>query len=130
MPHTKACCRASLIISYSTTKKIRKNENKGEPSAWLLCHTAPRLLRKSSWLLTALLSGTFEHITKTGRVLFSFNNKEMQKRSNVMICLLSHQKALAQFSNKPAQRLTLRPPHTGLLQTGKHCRCFIGQCWE
>lgn len=32
-----------------------------------------------------------------------------------MICLLSHQKALAQFSNKPAQCLTLRPPLTRLL---------------
>lgn len=32
-----------------------------------------------------------------------------------MICSLSHQKALAQFSNKPAQHLTLRPPLMGLL---------------
>lgn len=79
-----------------------------------LCHTAPRLLRKSSWLLTALLSSTFEHITRTGRALSSFINEEMQ-RSNVMICSLSHQKALAQFSNKPAQHLTLRPPLVGLL---------------
>lgn len=115
MPHTGACCRASQIISYSASKKTRKNENKGEPSVCPPCHTAPRLLRKSSWLLTALLSSTFEHITRTGRALSSFNNEEMQKRSNVMICSLSHQKALAQFSNKPAQHLTLRPPLVGLL---------------
>lgn len=114
MPHTGACCRASQIISYSASKKTRKNENKGEPSVCPPCHTAPRLLRKSSWLLTALLSSTFAHITRTGRALSSFNNKEMQ-RSNVMICSLSHQKALAQFSNKPAQHLTLRPPLVGLL---------------
>lgn len=27
----------ALISSHSTTKKTRKNENKGEPSVWLLC---------------------------------------------------------------------------------------------
>lgn len=45
------------ISSYSTTKKTKKNKNKGEPSMWLLCLAASRLLRKSARLLRALING-------------------------------------------------------------------------
>lgn len=65
----------TLISSYSTTKKTKKNENKGEPSMWLLCLAASRLLRKSSWLLRALINGIFVNIPIIGWLLSAFNNE-------------------------------------------------------
>lgn len=74
------CCNAihkslleniTLISSYCTPKKTEKNKNKGEPSMRLLCLAASRLLRKSAWLLRALISNIFVHIPKMGWVLSS-----------------------------------------------------------
>lgn len=65
------CCNAihksllesiTLISSYCTPKKTEKNKNKGEPSMWLLCLAASRLLRKSAWLLRALIRRIFVHV--------------------------------------------------------------------
>lgn len=67
------CCNAihksllgsiTLIRSYCTPKKTEENKNKGEPSMWLLCLAASRLLRKSAWLLRALIRSIFVHILK------------------------------------------------------------------
>lgn len=65
----------TVSSSYSTTKKTKKHKNKGEPSTWLLCLAASRLLRKSSWLLRALTNGIFVNIPIIGWVLSAFNNE-------------------------------------------------------
>lgn len=96
----------TLISSYSTTKKTRKNKNKGEPSMGLLSFAASRLLRKSPRLLRVY--GIFVHIPIISWFLSSFNNEEKKVRSNVMICSLAHQKTWIPSGNKPAQCLTLR----------------------
>lgn len=75
------CCNAihksllesiTLISSYCTPKKTEKNKNKGEPSMWLLCLAASRLLRKSAWLLRALIRSRFVHVPKMAWVLSSY----------------------------------------------------------
>lgn len=101
----------TLISSYSTTKKTRKNKNKGEPSMWLLSFAASRLLTKSPWLLRVY--SIFVTIPIIGWLLSSFNNEEKKGRSNVMICSLAHQKTLTPFGNKPAQTAPAR----------SHCCC-------
>lgn len=74
------CCNAihnsllesiTLISSYCTPKKTEKNKNKGEPSMWLLCLAASRLLRKSAWLLRAFIRSIFVNIPKMAWVLSS-----------------------------------------------------------